>query len=136
MSPEQREEQKRADVGWVVSTEQGRRFIWELLAFCGVYRALEGEPNQMLVQEGTRRVGLHLLGITTEASEDLVFTMMQEAKNRSLEDKHERSKHDDIDTSPGSTSSGSDSEYDIATGGYDSGDALPEYDRTILGSFL
>jgi hypothetical protein len=86
MSPEEKLQQKIDDVQWVMETEQGRRFVWDLLAFCGVYRALEGEPNQMLVQEGQRRVGLHLLGITTEASEDHVFMMMLEAKNRTIEE--------------------------------------------------
>lgn len=135
MSPEDKEVQKKDDAQWVLSTEQGRRFIWELLGVCGVYRSLEGDPNAMLVQEGSRRIGLHLLGITTDADEDMVFAMMLEAKNRKIEEIAYVSRTDDrTDNARITSSSRDESDYDNATSGYDSGEFLPEFDD--IGSFL
>lgn len=115
---------KRDDVQWILSTEQGRRFIWDLISHCRVYHALEGDPNSMLVQEGTRRVGLHILGITTDASEDRVFQMMLESKNRVLE---EIEKNDNANNSD--RARGPDAEYDYHTSGdASSGSDLPAYD--------
>lgn len=135
MSPEDKEKQKRHDVQWVMSTTQGRRFVWELLTLCGVYRSLEGDKDSMLVQEGGRRIGLHLLGITSDASEDLVFTMMLEAKNRVIQEKKDEPTSDDTSTSY-TTSRASDAEYDYATSGYDSGEPLSEYESGLGARFL
>jgi len=79
---EKKERQERDDVYWVMSTEQGRRFIWRLLGECKVFHDFEGDTNQILKSVGRRQIGLFLSGITTDASEDLYFKMMTEAKNQ------------------------------------------------------
>lgn len=86
----------RDDIEWATSTEQGRRFLWRLLSYCGVYRDIEGSGNEMLKQIGRRQVGLYLLGLITDSSEDRIFDMMREAKERSIEEKleYERSNRD------------------------------------------
>lgn len=98
----------RDDIEWITSTEQGRRAMWKLLSYCGVYRDIEGSGNDMLKQIGRRQVGLYILGLISDASEDRIFEMMKEAKERSIEEKmhYERSNRDttsrNIDTT-GST---------------------------------
>jgi hypothetical protein len=79
--------QERADAEWILSTPQGRRFIWRLLSHCGVYRDIEGSGDDMCKQIGRRQVGLYLMGIVSDASEDRLFEMMREAKTRSIEEK-------------------------------------------------
>jgi len=86
----------RLDVEWITSTEQGRRFMWRLLSYCGVYRDIEGNGNDMLKQIGRRQVGLYLLRLVADASEERIFDMMREAKERSIEEKlhYERTNRD------------------------------------------
>jgi hypothetical protein len=79
----------RSDVEWATSTEQGRRLMWNILSHCGIYRDIEGSSDEMLKQVGRRQVGLYLLGLISDASEDRIFDMMREAKNRSIEEKLE-----------------------------------------------
>jgi hypothetical protein len=94
MKEQDRIKQEKDDCAWVVSTEQGRRFMWKILSHCGVYRDIEtaGGENEAFKQIGRRQVGLHLLGLISDASEDQIFNMMKEAKQRSIEEKiyHER----------------------------------------------
>jgi hypothetical protein len=81
--------QDRDDIEWVTSTEQGRRAMWKILSYCGVYRDIEGSGNDMLKQIGRRQVGLYLLGLIADSSEERIFEMMKEAKERSIEEKIE-----------------------------------------------
>jgi hypothetical protein len=89
----EREREQRDDVIDLMSTEQGRRFVWRLLSYTGIYRAHEGDSESILKQEGRRQVGLYLLGIVSDVAEDRVFDMMREAKNQSIQEKlqHEQS---------------------------------------------
>jgi hypothetical protein len=50
----------------------------------------------MLKQIGRRQVGLYILGLVADASEDRIFDMMREAKERSIEEKlhYERTNRD------------------------------------------
>ena len=79
--------QERSDVEWILSTAQGRRFTWRLLGHCGIYRDIEGSGDEVFKQVGRRQVGLFLLGLISDASEDRLFEMMREAKNKSIEEK-------------------------------------------------
>lgn len=106
---------ERYDIEWVMSSEMGRRFIWRVLSFCGVYQDIDPVDTSLaLKQLGRRQVGLYLLGICSENSQDKVFTMMQEAHNASvtqeLKDGKE-SRHDDND--------GHDGHDDFDYGGYE-----------------
>jgi hypothetical protein len=70
--------------------------MWRLLSYCGVYRDIEGSGNDMLKQIGRRQVGLYLLGLISDSSEDRIFDMMREAKDRAIEEKidYERNNRD------------------------------------------
>lgn len=121
MSPEDKIAQKRSDVEWVMSTEQGRRFIWELLGMTGMFRMQEGDADQRTIQEGARRVGLQLTGIITDVDELLFFQMQLESRNRRLEEIKNYEQSIRQSEPANTTSSPDESEYDYLTGGYDSG---------------
>jgi len=117
MSKEQEDiKRERDDIEWVMSTLQGRRFMWRLLSHCGVYKELEGDTiPQLMKQEGKRSIGLFLMGITADVSQAQVFTMMREAESKAIEEqiKHERENNDtpDSSSSGGYTSTPSDGNY-------------------------
>jgi hypothetical protein len=53
---------ERNDLEWVVSTVQGRRFVWKLLCDAGVFQAMQGDDEfHRGVVEGRRRGGLALM---------------------------------------------------------------------------
>lgn len=89
-------ELEKSDARDALSTEQGRRFLWRVLSHCGVYKDFEGEGEHIHKQIGRRSVGLWLMGIVSDASEEHLFQMMREAKNRSIEEKikNEHAKRD------------------------------------------
>lgn len=50
------------DFRWIVSTPQGRRVVWEMLAQAGVFRSVfSGDALVMAYNEGNRVAGLKLL---------------------------------------------------------------------------
>lgn len=66
-----KEKQARADLAMLMQTVQGRRFIWQLLARCGIWRSSfvtsRGSLAGMSFLEGERNVGLELyMRVTTE----------------------------------------------------------------------
>lgn len=75
---------QRLDIEAVMGSEHGRRFIWRILQYCGIYRDIEGDRDDMLKQLGNRQTGLYILGIISDVCEDQVFQMMKEAKNQAL----------------------------------------------------
>jgi len=82
--------QQANDIQNILNSESGRRFLWRLIGYCGVYRDVEGEQVDIMKQLGRRQVGLYLLGILTDTDDEQVFTMMKEAKSKDMEDAHER----------------------------------------------
>jgi pimeloyl-CoA synthetase len=112
MSEKEKIQLERSDVEWVTSTEQGRRFLWKLLSHCGIYRDIEGDSDEMIKQIGRRQVGLYLLGLITDESEDRFIEMMREAKNRAIE---EKIKNDNANRNT------SDDDFNDPIGSYDSG---------------
>ena len=73
---------QRLDIEAVMGSEHGRRFVWRILEYCGIYRDIEGDSPDMLKQLGNRQTGLYILGIISDVCEDQVFKMMKEAKNK------------------------------------------------------
>lgn len=62
-------ERKIADTKMVMSTKEGRRFVYGLLADCGVYKSTFTSPNGLILafNEGSRNVGLKLLAHLQES---------------------------------------------------------------------
>lgn len=72
------ERDQATDLSYVLRTENGRRFLWRLIAHCGVYQDCGSEDTERFM--GRRSVGLFIMGILAEHDEDKVFEMMREAK--------------------------------------------------------
>ena len=72
------------DLRWVLSTAQGRRFIWRVLGECGVFRTsfMGGATDHTLFNEGRRSVGIQALTWVTEAAPDAYIKMTQESHAR------------------------------------------------------
>lgn len=85
------------DIKAIMSTENGRRFIWRLLEYCGIYRDIEGQGQEADRQIGKRRAGLYILGIVSDVEEDLVFEMMKEAKTRKMDEEYVLLKEEEQD---------------------------------------
>lgn len=83
---QRRDDQKRKreaageDMKLIMSTKEGRRFVWEILEFCGVYRSSFTGNSETFFKEGQRNVGLMLLGKIHEHCPDGFTTMLKEQK--------------------------------------------------------
>lgn len=71
-----------ADVMWVLSTLQGRRFYWRLLARCGIFRTsfVGNERDRTAFNEGERNVGLGLLTDMNDADVTAYMKCVNESK--------------------------------------------------------
>ena len=68
------------DVKLIMSTKEGRRFMWRLLDFSGVYRTSFTGNSETFFKEGSRNVGLMLLNEIHEHCPESFITMLKEAK--------------------------------------------------------
>lgn len=68
----------------VLSTEDGRNWIWDLLCVCGIYRVshVAGDPTQSAFNEGGRNVGLSILAELREYAPDLFQVMEAQQRTR------------------------------------------------------
>lgn len=85
---------KKADLQFLASTKQGRAVLWELLCFCAVDTAIDGDYQQMLLLEGKRRVGLQLKGHLVKHCEDEFFIMMKESLYKNEESDNEQKRNE------------------------------------------
>lgn len=80
------EREERNDVEAVLSTENGRRFVWRVLSFCGVYQDIHTDSIEETGRKlGMRATGLWLMQIIGDANQDMLFQMMKEASIRDHE---------------------------------------------------
>lgn len=74
-------EKEQNDLRWVMSTKQGRRFMWRLLGEAGVYRLSFNTNNAVMAfNEGARNIGLSLVTSIVEACPDRYAEMRNEQK--------------------------------------------------------
>lgn len=67
------------DLKGVMGSPSGRRFVWALLAQCGVFAGSYAEqPLGMAFNEGRRSIGLALMGRVLARTPDLFLTMQKE----------------------------------------------------------
>jgi hypothetical protein len=64
----------------VMSTQEGRRYIKELIEYCGVFKTSYAVDNRIYYNEGIRNVGLKLIADINESCPELYVMMMEEAK--------------------------------------------------------
>lgn len=71
------------DLRWVMSTAQGRRFMWRLLGDCGVFRAsFNPEAATMAYLEGKRGIGLQAMAHIDRACPEQYLRMQEEQVKR------------------------------------------------------
>ena len=74
-----REENDKMDIQHILSSINGRRFLWGILQFCGVFEtSFNQNTNQTMFNEGQRNVGLRLLSKIQEADAAAYITMVKE----------------------------------------------------------
>lgn len=90
-------EQEIADLRAVMSTAEGRRFIWKMLGDAGVFSPtfIAGAPDVSAFNEGARNVGLRLLGdITSEAPEQYLIMQKEAMTNDQKRSEGRSGNHD------------------------------------------
>ncbi len=75
------------DLKWVLSSKQGRRFMWGLLEQTGVYRSSFTGNSETFFREGQRNVGLGLLALIHEHCPKRYSEMVEE------QSEYERQRH-------------------------------------------
>jgi hypothetical protein len=68
------------DIRQVMSSPQGRRFIWRLLGHCGVYESIWEASAKIHYNAGKQDVGHFLLAEVVQANEELYSLMIKESK--------------------------------------------------------
>jgi len=72
----------RDDVTHVMSSQQGRRVVWNLLSAAGVFKtSFTGDNNATNFNEGRRSEGLRLFSDVMGFCPDLYMLMAKEAKD-------------------------------------------------------
>lgn len=69
------------DLKFILATPQGRRYLHDLLDFCGLYRTSMTGSSETFFREGMRSTGLKILSDIAEADQDAYLKMMTETKN-------------------------------------------------------
>lgn len=70
------------DVRHVLSSVQGRRFVWMILDMAGVYRSSFTGNSTTFFNEGARNIGLRVLSDVMDAKPEAFLQMQQEDKKR------------------------------------------------------
>jgi len=87
------------DLKHILSTHQGRRYLHDLLDFCGLYRTSMTGSSETFFREGIRSAGLKILADIAEVDSEAYLLMMKETKNLKEQIKvyKERNRKDSID---------------------------------------
>jgi hypothetical protein len=73
------------DLKFLLSTDQGRRFIWKLISKCGVFRQSFTGNSQTFFMEGERNIGLFVLDSVMEADPEAYVKMYTQSKREGIE---------------------------------------------------
>ena len=68
------------DLRHVLSSVQGRRFLWRMLGFCKVNGSVWESSARIHYNSGQQDVGHHMLAEIIAADEDAYLNMMKESK--------------------------------------------------------
>lgn len=95
-------------VSALMSTEPGRRFVWDKLGSAGIFTStFSTDPGQMAFNEGQRNQGLLLLNDVMQYCPDQFIQAMREANvRRTVDDVRSASTESDAGERPGSESAG------------------------------
>ena len=73
-----RAERADADLLWLMTQREGRRFVWRLLQSCHLYETSFTGTSATFFREGERNVGLQVLADITRLCPDLYARMVGE----------------------------------------------------------
>ena len=77
-----RDKEEDMDLQFILSTLQGRRFMWRFLSDCGVFKlSFADNALHTAFHEGERNVGLRLFTKINEIDSEAYFKMVKESKN-------------------------------------------------------
>jgi hypothetical protein len=77
---EERRRQELNDLRFVLSTRQGRRALWRLMAFCKAFASIWDSSAKIHYNAGKQDVGHYLIGEVEAADQEAFFLMMKESK--------------------------------------------------------
>jgi hypothetical protein len=78
--------QELEDMRFILSTPQGRRFIWRYLTRCGVFAlSYSHSGSETAFNEGQRNIGLKLMAELSEADASAYVTILKENKGDQAE---------------------------------------------------
>lgn len=77
-------EQRRNDVIAVLSTPQGRRFLWRLLAKCNAFSSIHETSAKIHYNSGKQDVAFDLLREIDDADPEMFFKMRTENLNKEI----------------------------------------------------
>lgn len=73
-----RKEREANELAAVLNLPEGRRYIWRLLEFCGVYKTSFTGSSETFFLEGQRNVGLRVVTEIMTAYPEAYLLMMKE----------------------------------------------------------
>lgn len=80
LTEKQRQIQASNDLKYVLSSRQGRRFIWRILSYCKLFESIWRPSAEIHKLAGMQEVGLFLTGEVVKVDDEAYFQMMKEAK--------------------------------------------------------
>ena len=82
----------KEDILFSCRTAAGRRFIWRILSFCGIFGDFDRVQTERDDQRqiGRRTVGLYIMGILEEADPEIILSIMNENHRMNKEKENAR----------------------------------------------
>lgn len=71
-------EKELNDLRFLLSTDQGRRFVWRYLEICGVYKSSFTGSSETFFLEGQRNIGLKLIADIMDADPEAYIKMQKQ----------------------------------------------------------
>lgn len=72
-----RRDQELSDIKSVLSTEEGKRFIWRILSKCKAFSSVWEASAKIHYNSGQQDLGHYIMSEIIDADEQLLFTMMK-----------------------------------------------------------
>jgi hypothetical protein len=76
------EKQEDLDFVWLLDQAAGRRVLWRILGWCGVFTTSFTGNQVTYFNEGKRQIGLDLIGLISKLKPSALVQMMEESKKR------------------------------------------------------
>ncbi len=78
-----RQDKDDNDLRFLLSSDQGRRFIWRILELCGIYKSSFTGSSETFFLEGQRNIGLKLISEVLRVDPESYLKMIKHSKGDS-----------------------------------------------------